>query len=252
MSDGGTTTQTMRAQIELRERILGGDFRPGARLMEVSLADALGISRTPVREAMARLAEEGLLERNRSGGFRVRSFSLEDVIDAIELRGVLEGTAARLAAERGIEAQMKARLDHILDRLDGCLGDDFDFEGYSAANADFHETLWGLSGSEMVRREVARVAALPFASPSAFMPDKTDIAAFRRSLLTAQEQHRWMVEAIVAREGSRAEALAREHARTARRNLAYLTGDGARSPRMPMLSLVTDDTGVKRRTGTAP
>ncbi len=71
------------------------------RLFEVSLAETLEISRTPVREALSRLAEEGLLDRLPNGGFVVRRFGYEDVIDSIELRGVMEGTAARLAAERG-------------------------------------------------------------------------------------------------------------------------------------------------------
>jgi GntR family transcriptional regulator of vanillate catabolism len=77
----------------------------------------------------------------------------------------------------------------------------------------------------MIRREVERAGSLPFASPSAFLPDKADIAAFRRSLRGAQEQHRAMVAAIAAREGTRAEAIAREHARTARRNLEYMINE---------------------------
>ena len=68
------------------------------------LAKEFSISRTPIREALSRLAEEGLLERARGGGFVVRSFAIADVLDMIELRGVLEGTAARLAAERGVSA----------------------------------------------------------------------------------------------------------------------------------------------------
>jgi len=96
------STHTLRARIEVRERILRGDLPGGTRLFEVALAEDLGISRTPVREAMSRLVEEGLLERVRGGGFTVRRFALADVIDTIELRGVLEGTAARLGAERGL------------------------------------------------------------------------------------------------------------------------------------------------------
>ncbi len=234
----------MRALIELRRRILGGELAGGTRLYEVPLAEDLQISRTPVREAMSRLVEEGLLERARNGGFVVRSFGLADVVDAIELRGVLEGTAARLAAERGVPAEELARMEVLLGQLDACFGEepgDVDFEGYSELNARFHEELAGLCASKIVRMEVRRACRLPFASPSAFLPDSTKISAFRRSLNIAQAQHRAIVAAIAAREGSRAEALAREHARIARGNLDYLM-DGRRSLmlRVPGLALVVD------------
>ena len=218
----GATTATMRAQIELRERIFAGDYPAGTRLMEVSLAEALGISRTPVREAMARLAEEGLLERVRSGGFRVRSFGLEDALDAIELRGVLEGTAARLAAERGVPGDRLDVLTGILSDLDALFDatdEAFDFAAYSSLNEAFHRALWSLAGSDIVRDQIARVAALPFASPSAFTPDRANMAAFRKALVVAQDQHHAILGAIRGREGTRAEALLREHVRNARQNL---------------------------------
>ncbi|HEU0222101.1 MAG TPA: GntR family transcriptional regulator [Paracoccaceae bacterium] len=242
MVEAAGKTHAIRAQIELRQKILSGELPGGTRLFEVPLAEALAISRTPVREAMSRLAEEGLLDRARGGGFVVRSFSLADVVDAIELRGVLEGTAARLAAERGVAPEAMARIGQVVGRLDGCFGlqpGEVDFEAYSELNAAFHSELAGLAGSEIIRREVERVKRLPFASPSAFLPDKADIAAFRRSLNVAQEQHRAIVAAIAAREGSRAEFLAREHARTARYNLEYvMQEDRSLIGRLPGLALV--------------
>lgn len=241
---GSAKTHAMRALIELRQKILNGEIVGGTRLFEVPLAEQLQVSRTPVREAMSRLAEEGLLERARNGGFVVRSFGYDDVIDAIELRGVLEGTAARLAAERGPVPERLAALREVVAKLDKCFGetpDDVDFEAYSDLNAEFHGILAGLSGSDMVQREAERAARLPFASPSAFMPDRTEIAAFRRSLGTAQDQHRALVEAIVAGEGARAEAIAREHARIARRNLEYVMGgDRSLARRVPGLALIVE------------
>ncbi len=235
-------THAKRAVIELRQRIMSGELPGGTRLFEVPVAEELGISRTPVREAMSRLAEEGLLDRARSGGFVVRSFSFADVVDAIELRGVLEGTAARLAAERGVAPEAMARLRAILADLDGCFGaeaGEVDFERYAELNASFHSALAALSGSETVRREVERIKQLPFASPSAFLPDSGNIAGFHRSLATAQEQHREIVAAIEAREGMRADLLAREHARAARRNLDYLMSQERETVRrMPALALL--------------
>ncbi len=237
-------THATRALIGLRAKILSGELPGGMRLFEVPLAEQLEISRTPVREAMSRLAEEGLLDRVSSGGFVVRTFGMADVIDAIELRGVLEGTAARLAAERGASAEGLGKMRETVANLDACFSDspgDVDFERYSELNAEFHTILAGLCGSEVVRREVDRVMRLPFASPSAFLPDKADIEAFRRSLNFAQEQHRALLSAIAGREGARAEAIAREHARTARNNLEYVLGeDRSLIERVPSLALVVD------------
>ncbi|WP_246717365.1 GntR family transcriptional regulator [Oricola nitratireducens] len=242
MKEAASNTHATRTVIELRKKILGGELTGGTRLFEVPLAEELEISRTPLRDAMSRLAEEGLLERARSGGFVVRKFTFADVIDAIELRGVLEGTAARLAAERGAPADAMARMEEIVAKLDTCFGEapgDVDFEAYSDLNAQFHDGLAGLAGSDIIRREVDRATRLPFASPSAFLPDKEDIASFRRSLNFAQEQHKVIVEAIGAREGSRAESVAREHARTARRNLEYmLDEDRSLMERVPGIALV--------------
>lgn len=218
-------THALRAVIELRKRIVSGEFSGGTRLFEVSMAEELSISRTPVREAMSRLAEEGLLDRAAGGGFIVRSFSMDDVMDAIELRGVLEGTAARLAAERGADAEGLSRIQATVAALDSCFGanpGDVDFETYSELNATFHGQLAELCGSSLLRREIERATRLPFASPSAFLPDKANLVAFRRSLHVAQDQHREIVLAIAGREGARAEALTREHTRTARRNLEYV------------------------------
>jgi GntR family transcriptional regulator of vanillate catabolism len=244
MERNSVNTHATRAVIELRKRILGGELPGGMRLFEVPMAEQLQISRTPVREAMSRLAEEGLLDRARNGGFVVRSFSYADVIDAIELRGVLEGTAARLAAERGVAPEALARIGAIVAKLDQCFGNkpgEVDFEAYAEQNAAFHRELAGLSGSDIVRREVERMTRLPFASPSAFLPDRADIEAFRRSLNTAQDQHRAIVAAIAAREGTRAEMIAREHARIARRNLEYvMTEDRSLIRHVPGLALVLD------------
>jgi GntR family transcriptional regulator of vanillate catabolism len=237
-------THAMRALIALRRRILSGEIAGGTRLYEVPLAEDLQISRTPVREAMSRLVEEGLLERARSGGFVVRSFGMADVIDAIELRGVMEGTAARLAAERGVAADDLALIRDIVARLDECFGEepgDVEFDLYSDLNAKFHEQLARLCRSKVVEMEVLRASRLPFASPSAFLPDRAKIAAFRLSLNMAQEQHHAIVSAIASREGARAEALAREHARIARANMQYLLdADRGLMARVPSLALVVD------------
>src|SRR5262249_60412746 len=95
-------SQTGRTVLRLGELILTGEFGPGDRISEQPLTGRLNVSRPPVRPALERLAHEGLLEPYPTGGFVVRKFTLNDVWDGIEVRGLLEGGAARLAAERWI------------------------------------------------------------------------------------------------------------------------------------------------------
>ena len=97
--------------------ILTGALPPGQRVAEVKVVDAVGVSRTPLRLAMEKLEHEGLLARRASGGFTVREFTLRDVQQAIELRGSLEGTACRFAAEAREERDLTALHRIVADIL---------------------------------------------------------------------------------------------------------------------------------------
>src|ERR1700733_4559939 len=101
MATATPRTRITRAVLRLRELILSGEFEAGERMSELPLVERLGVSRTPVRLALAELEHEGLLARLPGGGYAVREFTLREIEEAVELRGVLEGTAARFAAERG-------------------------------------------------------------------------------------------------------------------------------------------------------
>ena len=221
-------TLTERALIALRQKVVSGAFSGGQRLYEVALANELEISRTPIRAALSKLAEEGLLDRMESGGFTVRRFNLRDVTDTIELRGVLEGTAARLAAEQGASTEILAQAHQAVQRIDAALSTgSIDMSLYSKWNTIYHDCLKQASGSRVLMRELTRVTALPFAAPSAFLDDEGLNAQTQRRLLVANDQHRSILEAIENGEGSRAESLAREHARAAHRNVAFLSADAA-------------------------
>ena len=221
-STEGTRSQAVRALLSIRELILEGVLPPGKRISELSVAGRTGISRTPIRAALQRLAEEGLVETIPSGGFAVSSFSQQDVFDAIEIRGVLEGLAARLAAERGSVARLGplqdclAELDQVVERA---VASEDGFSGYVGANARLHALIVDLAESAVLRRQIERAAALPFASPSGFVMAQAVMPESRRILLVAQDQHRCVVEAIASRQGARAEAIMQEHARLAGRNL---------------------------------
>ena len=93
--------------------ILRGDLAPGERLAELALAERLGVSRTPIRQALPALAREGLLAAAGRRGYVVRSFSPQDVVDAIETRGLLEGLAARRVAERGAGSRASGEAESL-------------------------------------------------------------------------------------------------------------------------------------------
>src|SRR5579863_6203658 len=95
-----SASQVSRATLGLREMLLRGALRPGQRIAEIPLSKKLGVSRTPLRLAFEKLEHEGLIKALPHSGFAASEFTITDIWDAIEIRGVLEGAAARLAAER--------------------------------------------------------------------------------------------------------------------------------------------------------
>ncbi|MEP6789804.1 MAG: GntR family transcriptional regulator [Ramlibacter sp.] len=219
----GSENAQLRAQLRLREMILAGELPGGTRIAELSIVEKLGVSRTPIRAALMRLEQEGLIESLPNGGYAVRTFSERDVSEAIELRGTIEGLTARLAAERGAPAVVLNEARECLKGIDTVLAqpalDDESFSSYVKLNERFHTLLGELAGSAVLARELDRVASLPFASPSAFVVVQANSPQARDMLIVAQDQHWQVLHAIEAREGTRAEAIMREHSRMAQRNL---------------------------------
>jgi GntR family transcriptional regulator of vanillate catabolism len=243
--------QQLKALLRLRELLLSGEFGPGERVAEIPLAARLDVSRTPLRSALVALEHEGLLAILPSGGFVVRDFDPADIADAIELRGVLEGTAARLAAERLSNPKSLAPLreaveamEPLVRKTEPSLGD---FERYVAANETFHARLLDLAGSKMLRRAMEQAMALPFASPSSFVRIQADLPESREILFLAQAQHCAILAAIEAREGARAEALAREHAQLAKQNLKLALGNADLLATVPGGALIRLNTPAGKR-----
>jgi GntR family transcriptional regulator of vanillate catabolism len=237
-----SVSQTVRAQLALRDMILSGQLRPGERISELQAVDITHVSRTPVRLALVRLEDEGLLQAIPSGGFMVKAFSERDILDSIELRGTLEGLAARFAAERGASARNLEPLKECLADLDQLVRQDpvseEAFSAYVTLNARFHALLTELSGSAPLIRQIDRVSALPFASPSGFVMAQSALPEAHQILLIAQDHHRIVVDAIENREGTRAEAVMREHSRLAARNLRLALRNRSHLDLLPALALL--------------
>jgi GntR family transcriptional regulator of vanillate catabolism len=176
-----------------------------------------------VRAALVRLEDEGFLEPLSSGGYAVKSFTKRDIFDAIEIRGAMEGLAARFAAERCASAAdfgpIKAVLAELDDLLAGAKPDEGDFVRYVGLNARFHTALKEVAGSPTLARQIDRASAYPFASASGFVAAQRVLPEATTMLTIAQHQHHSVVEAMETGEGARAEALMREHAVLAIRNL---------------------------------
>jgi GntR family transcriptional regulator, vanillate catabolism transcriptional regulator len=236
-------SQTGRTLLTVRELLLKGEFRPGERLSELALVERLGVSRTPIRLAFDRLAHEGLVEPSPSGGFVVCEFTICDVWDAIEMRGVLEGTAARLAAERLTDSAAllpiracQAQMDMLVENIANKSIDSFAL--YLNLNEVFHEELVKLASSPMLRRTVDHLTALPFASPSAMVFARAKLPGGAGLLTLGQEQHHAILDAIEKRQGTRAEAVAREHVQLSRRNLESALSDESVFKYVPGSSLI--------------
>lgn len=200
----------------LRKLIIEGRYAAGARLAEIPVANALGVSRTPVRLAFRTLEQEGLLQKAGKRGLLVRGFSQADVLCAVEVRGVLEGLAARRLAEKGLSADVLAVLQDCLDEGERVLAkgqlDEVDVGPWSRLNDRFHRTVVSAADGRVIADAIARNNHLPFASADSIIIDKGALDKEYRKLRLAQLHHQLVFDALAQRESARAEMLMREHA----------------------------------------
>lgn len=128
----------------LRQMILDGQFIAGQRLVEDRLSAELGISRTPLREALHRLAQEGLLDKRPAGGYELRRSNLTELEDAVNIRALLEGHAAALAATRATDEQRAALTANLQEFQSAAAAEDI--PRLIELNVDFHTTLREAAG----------------------------------------------------------------------------------------------------------
>jgi DNA-binding GntR family transcriptional regulator len=147
------TRSTLREQIKdvLLQRIVEGSLQPGSRIIETRVAQELGVSQGPVREALRDLEQLGCVVHEPNRGCSVRAFSLDELLEAFPVRAALEALAARLAAERITKAEL-AELDQLLERMRKAArrGDAHD---QSQANASFHATIVRAAHNETLERQ---------------------------------------------------------------------------------------------------
>lgn len=214
-----------RVLAELRKMIASGELVAGERIVEIPTAERLQVSRMPVRMALRALEQEGLLIKSGGRGYTVRAVTAEDIAGAVEVRGVLEGLAARQAAERGISEQTREVLQLCLDEGDRLFDKGHvlfeELESYHSLNMRFHQAIIEASGNRAIAEALARNDHLPFASVSSLAVDRNDLAREFRRFNFAHMQHHAVFDALVSGQGARAEAIMREHANATLRYAEY-------------------------------
>lgn len=200
-------TRSELAYEVLKDAIILNILLEGERLQERQLAEALKLSRTPVREALKRLEIEGLVEMLPAGGFKIKELTLQDLEDIYELRIVLEGLAARLAAQRASSSDI-SYLKHLLQRLELAL-DEGKVDIPTFLNAQFHQAI-----AEATRNKY--LIALISRFNNTLQRLKYATLAYPGRARKAFEEHQQLLEAVEQHNPEEAERIAQEHVRRAK------------------------------------
>lgn len=202
-------TRSASAVELLRQSLLDGQFPDGMRINEVELSERLGVSRTPIRSALQMLAGEGLLHHKPNKGFTVRKFSIVDIVSAFEMRALAEGLAVRLATERGLPDDLRARIERSLSDGDKILKDSKESNSQRAAYAQinrvFHGSLHAAAGTSLIEDVVRICQQMPQVSAH-------NVMAFEHGdIVERHRAHHAIYAAVIAHEPAEAEALMRQH-----------------------------------------
>jgi phosphonate utilization transcriptional regulator len=199
------------AQQELERRIVSGEFEAGAKLNEVDVANALGVSRGPVREAFRALSQAGLVRVEKNRGVFVRQIMLEEADEFYEVRAALEGLIGRLAARR-ISIDEIEQLRNIVRRMH-LVQKTLRAEDYFALNVEFHDVLASAA------RNNALLANYRGVVNQLDLYRRATIARSVSNIPLSTQEHELIVEAVAARDESRAEALMVQHVLVSRARL---------------------------------
>jgi len=199
----------------LYERIREGVLRPGDRLIEHQLANELGVSKTPVREALRKLNEQGLVTLESYKGAYVTQFSVDDLVKIMEIRAVLEGLAARKAAET-ITVEELEKLDALVKRFEE-VGKKGTPQEWIAINSQFHLIIATVCRNEALKELLSELQRKIVLSSTLGIGDD-----YYKSV----KEHKDIVDALRAHDPEEAEHFARQHVwNTAKRVAALRIGD---------------------------
>ncbi len=213
-----TRTRSQSTTEAIRALIVGGELRPGERLQAQMLADKLGVSRTPVAEALSVLHKEGLLEYAPNCGYGVKQFDLDGLLAAFDVRLTLEGLACRLVAEKGLAPATADALRENLVRAEEVLFDpdwsDAKRDRWRALNLQFHDLLIDSANNTYLRAGVDHTRILPLIYDRTLRHVGVEEVLRRFGQSSSQlalRDHQRIVDAVLARQGTRAENMMKEH-----------------------------------------
>jgi len=205
----------------IRRDIILGTYDEGERLSEARLCDDYGVSRTPIRLALRVLEREKIVRRGEGRGYRVFRPTVEDILQAVQVRGHLESLAARLMAQSEKRKQYLPHIARAIDDIDGVLRkgvlDDAARREAQAANKIFHSTILSACGNDFVGYTCEQISYLPMLASGSMVfdrsastsPEHSERGLFRLQLGNAQ--HQVIYGAIEAGDAVRAENVMREH-----------------------------------------
>jgi DNA-binding GntR family transcriptional regulator len=204
-----TARQTLTGRVyeQLRDAICSGALAPGQKLVIDGLAREMGVSITPIREALSRLQREGLITDAPYSGVRVSDLSLTELRELYTIRGVLEGLAVRMAAERLTPGQLAA-IREELSLLDAATANG-DVSGFREHNLRFHDAILAGCGSQPLLEMIAQITRNTERYRRA-----GNIVLGQPYLDAAEAEHEQLMTLLEERRGDEAEALARRHALT--------------------------------------
>ncbi len=213
---------------KIRNDILVGNYDGGERLSEAQLCETHNVSRTPVRLALRLLEREGVIRRGEGRGYLVQSPSVEDIRQAVEVRGHLESLAARLMAQNPSRFDHLNNLKQAIEQIESAISeltklgrlDDGITRQAQAANETFHSTILQACGNDYVGYTCEQISHLPMLAVGSMVfdrsvgdtPDHFERGMFR--LRMGNAQHRVICDAIEKGDPVRAEGMMREHSHT--------------------------------------
>ncbi len=202
-------TRSLNITETLREQLLQGEFPPNSRLQEIALAERMGVSRTPIREALSVLARDGLVEYAPNRGYTVREFSLADILSAFRVRAVLEGLGCRLLAEQGLPADTATQLQHAIAWGESLLQSSplhkGEYDQWREMNKAFHLAILLATKNELLIRFAKQARNIPIVFNGSFRWYSS------RDFQRSQDHHQVIYTAMQNGQAERADNMMQEH-----------------------------------------
>jgi len=200
----------------LHKMIMDGSLKEGEKITEVGIAAQFDVSRTPVRLALRTLEVEGMIKKREGRGYTIQKIQLDDISKAFDVRGVLEGLAAKLLAQEGIRDDTDGYLKNAIIAMQEALDSDFPatqkVTRYQENNTIFHETIMRHCNNGYVKYSFDRLESLPLVKLGTVVFDNNNVDKEMIRLRLGNAQHLLIYDAIKKRDAQRAETIMREHA----------------------------------------